>query len=233
MKGTKRSAAVLLAFGTAFALTPMAGAQEAVTPKFSLSGTDFMPGSGFTVVIDAATCHGGPVSITSPGFAGRVDLAALSGTFVTASGTYTATLKCRHTTEAGTHSFTIVKPKAPRTDPFLDKAEYAPGETIRIALEDGRKCGFEASSEGFTAPAPLTISGGTTEHPRLVGEAKAVNAPGSYQATIRCINEPVVNQFTVKAQPTTPPLPGNPAPKPKPPIVKPKGAPETGGGGTA
>jgi len=232
MRGTKRSAAVLLAFGTAFALTPMAGAQEAVTPKFSFAGTNFSPGGAFTATIEEGTCPGGPGSLTSPGFA-SVDLATLSGKVVTAPGAYTATLKCKDTTEAGTASFTVEAPKAPRTDPFLDKAEYVPGETIRIALENGRKCGFEASSEGFTAPAPLTISGGTTERPRLVGEAKAGNAPGNYQATIRCINEPVVNQFTIKAGPTTPPLPGNPAPKPKPPIVKPKGAPETGGGGTA
>ena len=226
MRGIKRSAALLLAFGTAFALTPMAGAQEPVKPVFSLLW-DSHPGAAFAVSIKADTCPGGPVSLTSPGFA-SFNLGSLSGQVVTTPGTYTATLKCKDTTEVGTTDFTIVPP---RSDSFLDKAVYAPGETIRISLKDGYKCWVPATSEGFTAPANLTQVHGDGD--RVVGETTAITTPGTYTATIPCLKGgPVVNQFTIKAS-ATPPPPGTPAPKQKPPIIKPKGAPQTGGGGTA
>ncbi|MEU0881220.1 hypothetical protein ABZ345_21640 [Lentzea sp. NPDC005914] len=229
MRGTRKSAAALLAFSSAFALTPMASAQEPVKPEFSFGGaTVFGPGNGFTAKIEEGTCPGGPVSLTSPGFA-SVDLARLSGTVVTTTGQYTATLKCKDTTETGTLGFTVEWLKPPRNDPFLDKAEYAPGETIRINLEFGFKCLGEATSAGFTAPAKLANAG----NGRVISETTAIATPGTYEAAIFCANNSVVNQFTIKAAPAAPPPQGTPAPKPKPPIVKPKGAPQTGGGGTA
>ncbi|MDX3656939.1 hypothetical protein PV646_06425 [Streptomyces sp. ID05-26A] len=112
---------------------------------------------------------------------------------------------------------------------FLDKDEYAPGERIKIFLLDTHRCGYTASSKGFTAPAELTL---VRPGYSLEGATTAVTTPGTYQAEIPCgMTGPVVDTFTIKAKPTRPP--GNPAPKPKPPIVKPKGAPDTGGGGTA
>ncbi|MFS8096558.1 hypothetical protein LFM09_05395 [Lentzea alba] len=128
----------------------------------------------------------------------------------------------------------IASAQSTRTDPFLDKAEYGPGETINIHLARGYKCGTYggATSDGFTAPAELT-QGGPDNWP-LTGKTTAVDKPGSYEAIIKCLTGSVVNKFTIKVPPTTTTTP--PAPTPpgrKPPIVKPKGAPDTGGGGTA
>lgn len=163
MKRIKRPAAVLLAFGTAFALTPMAGAKEAACSPGSEPG------------IEAAACPGGPMII---------DL------------------------------------------PILDKAEYAPGATIRINLTQPKQCYFnEATSDGFVAAAKLTerLSNGSYQ---ATGQAKAIATPGIYKVSLVCSWGLVVHQFTIKTP--TRPAPG----KPKPPIAKPKGAPDTGGGGT-
>lgn len=166
MRRTKRPVAVLLAFGTAFTLTPTAGAHEAVTPKFSSACMGF--------------CPGGPVW----------------------------------------------------PERFLDKAEYAPAETIRINLLQGAECGvLEATSAGFTAAAQLTKGTGGGAGTQLTGETTAITTPGTYRATVACTERPPsVNQFTIKAAPAPKPKPQS---KPKPPIVKPKGAADTGGGGTA
>jgi hypothetical protein len=229
MRGIKRPLTVLAVIGTALALAPAAGAQEEVTPKFSLGGTSFGINTAFTATITEGTCPGGPVSLTSPGFASPADLETLYGRFGSTAGTYTATLKCKDTAKEGTVTFELTAP-VPRQEQFLDKEEYAPGEAINIFLERGYKCGFEgAVSEGFTAPAQLKQSR-PGDH-GLTGQTTAVATPGTYQATIKCLSWSVADTFTVKA-PATPP-PGTPAPKPQRPIVKPKGAPETGGGGTA
>jgi hypothetical protein len=113
---------------------------------------------------------------------------------------------------------------------FLDKTQYAPGARIGINLTQRHECGIlQASSEGFAAAANLTekpVNDGFT----LTGVAKAITTPGTYRATIRCRSNQFFNQFTIKAGPAAPP-PGNP--KPKPPIVKPIGAADTGGGSAA
>lgn len=168
MRRTRRPLAVLLAFGTAFALTPTAGAQAAVTPKPSSACAGFCPGG----------------------------------------------------------------PRWPER--FLDKAEYAPGETIGIDLLSYECGASQATSDGFTATAQLTKgSTGNGIGVHLTGTATAIAAPGTYRATIACtLFPPVTNQFTIKAAPAPGPKP-QPKPKPKPPIVKPKGAADTGGGGTA
>jgi hypothetical protein len=228
MRRLKRSAAALLALGTAFALTPTAGAQEDVTPIFNFGESVLRPAGLFKVTIQEGTCPGGPVSITSPGFA-AVDLPSLTGTFVGQEGVYTATLKCKGTAKVGEQQFVLTAPAPPVSGSFLDKDEYAPGERIKIFLRDTHRCGYTATSNGFTAPAELTL---VRPGYSLEGATTAVATPGTYQASIPCgMTGPVVDTFTIKAAPTPPP--GNPAPKPKPPIVKPKGAPDTGGGGTA
>ncbi|MEU0881219.1 hypothetical protein ABZ345_21635 [Lentzea sp. NPDC005914] len=163
MRRPRRPLAVLLAIGTAFALTPTASAQEALTPKFSLACMGFCPG-------------GGP-------------------------------------------------PTSERQ--FLDSAEYPAGGTIRINLTVMNECGvLEATSAGFTAPAKLTQKQGTGGY-QLTGVTRAAATPGRYFAEIRCTWALIVTQFTVKVAPPVR------APKPKPPIVKPAGSPDTGGGGTA
>ncbi|MFS8096557.1 hypothetical protein LFM09_05390 [Lentzea alba] len=235
MRRTGRTLAALAAIGTTLALTPAASAQE-VTPKFTLESesalgpNSFKTFTSFGVIVEEGTCPGGPASVESNGgFWTPVQLISMRGTFGKIGGTYTATLKCKDTTKAGTVTFQLTEPK-PRTDPFLDKAEYAPGETITIHLDRGYKCGLDklAHSEGFTEPAALT-PGGTSTGYDLRGRATAVDKPGTYEAKIRCLQDSVVNTFTIKPKAATPP----PGLGPKPPIVKPKGAPETGGGGTA
>ncbi|MEU0881217.1 hypothetical protein ABZ345_21625 [Lentzea sp. NPDC005914] len=123
--------------------------------------------------------------------------------------------------------------------PFLDKFEYAPGETIKIKLTFGTECvSHEATSTGFAAPVALKQTPVDAGAYQLTGEAKAGTVPGDYTATIKCDKVSRVSPFAIKipdAPPTTttPPTTTSPAPgKPKPPITKPKGAPDTGGGGT-
>lgn len=230
----QKSVVALAVLSAAFALTPIAQAQEDVTPSFTFAGMQ-RPGAQFKITIKDGTCPGGPVSITSAGFTGPVDLPSLTGTFVEQTGAYTATLKCKDTTKSGELTFTLSEAQTPRTDPFLDKTEYAPGETIKIFLQRGRKCSGPATSPGFAAPAELTQLQQPELYP-LTGETTAGATPGTYQAKIQCITETVTNQFTVKANPVTPPTSTSPTttkPGPKPPVVKPKGAPQTGGGGTA
>jgi hypothetical protein len=231
----KKTVVALAVLGTALALTPMASAQEEATPRFDL-GFVTAPGASFKIWIKDGTCPGGPVSITSTGFA-TVDLPSLSGTFVKQEGSHTATLKCKDTTKVGEIEYTLSEPAPPNTDPFLDKAEYAPGEKIRIHLVHGYKCNGPATSPGFAAPAELTQVRAPDGSPSLVGETTAGSTPGAHQATIKCLTRSITNQFTVKAPPANPPTNTNPPtttkPGAKPPVVKPKGAPQTGGGGTA
>ncbi|GGM84396.1 hypothetical protein GCM10011609_20630 [Lentzea pudingi] len=121
--------------------------------------------------------------------------------------------------------FSLPDPMPPVIGSFLDKDEYAPGERIEIFLVDTHRCGYTATSPGFTAPAELAL---VRPGYSLRGATTAVARPGTYRAEIPCgMTGPVVDTFTIAPQP------GNPVPKPKPPIVKPKGAPDTGGGGTA
>ncbi|MEV6243519.1 hypothetical protein [Lentzea sp. NPDC051838] len=235
----KKSLVALAVLSTAFALTPIANAQEPVTPYFEFRQAP-RPGASFSIFILNGTCPGGPVSITSPGFAGPVDLSTLTGTFVNVKGAQTATLKCKDTAETGERPF-FLHEAPPSTDHYLDKEEYAPGEKIEVYLEPSWKCQSPATSAGFTAPAQLTrylAPGGGIYS--LVGETTAVSTPGTYYASLRCSSGPTKDtMFKVKAAPSTPPVttpPTTTSPTPKPgakPVVKPKGAPQTGGGGTA
>lgn len=231
MRGIKRSVAALAALAAALAVTPIAAAQEAVTPAFRLVGKVFSPGDGFTVTITEGTCPGGPVSLTSPGFA-SVDLAALRGRVVTTPGSYTATLKCKDTTEVGTSQFEIQRATDPSKGTFLDKEEYAPGQTVTVYGQHPSCGGGHATavSQGFVAPAVLDK---VASHGGSYGEAKAIDTPGTYVVTLWCAFPGLQHdQFTIKVPSTTTP----PAPAPpgrKPPIVKPKGPADTGGGGTA
>ncbi|WP_439661707.1 hypothetical protein ACSHWB_09435 [Lentzea sp. HUAS TT2] len=231
MRGLTRTAVALTAFGTLFALTPAAGAQEDVTPKFSL--TDRRVGNRFYAMIEEGTCPGGPVSLTSPAIA-TFDLASKSGTFVNTAGSYTATLKCKDTTAEGTYSFELAE-RITQPSPFLDKTEYAPGEAIDILLENGlmacKGLAGAAESPGFTAPAKLHPP--AHGHSRLAGETTAIDTPGTYQASIQCPDYIFVTTFAIKAGPVTTTPPTTKPPVRKPPIIKPKGAADTGGGGTA
>ncbi|NUT97687.1 MAG: hypothetical protein HOY78_37285, partial [Saccharothrix sp.] len=60
------------------------------------------------------------------------------------------------------------------------------------------------------------------------GKTTVVSTPGTYQAVMTCRDGPFSVSFTVLGQP-----PVADPPQAQPPVKKPKGAPETGGGGTA
>jgi hypothetical protein len=215
MGGTKRSVAALAALAAALAVTPSAGAQEEVTPKFSLEGT-FHTGTEFFAQVEEDTCPGGPVSITSPGFVAPVDLTRRRGRFSNLVGAALATLKCKDTTKEGTFQFSLTPPPDASKGVLLDKEVYAPGETIMVHAGHP-SCEFRtALSDGFVAPAVIHDG---------YGVAKAIDTPGTYVMSLACaMTGEQYDQFTIKA-------PGKP--KPTPPVVKPKGAPDTGGGGTA
>lgn len=232
MRGIKRSVAALAALAAALAVTPIATAQQEVTPQFSLGSTSYLKGSEFTVTIEEGTCPGGPVAITSEGFVAPVDLTTLRGRFINSGGYHFATLKCKDTTNEGRISFVINDPDGNKVE-FLDKDVYAPGETIKIngsGLPSGCRSPSTASSEGFVATVQLRRDANSTVQ---YGEGKAIDTPGDYRAWIRCgLVGDRFDRFTIKVPPTTTP----PAPTPpgrKPPIVKPKGPADTGGGGTA
>jgi hypothetical protein len=224
--------AALAVLGAALAVAPSASAQEQVYPQFSLGNENavYPKGSEFTVTIQEGTCPGGPVSLTSPGFVAPVDLTTLRGRFIDSGGPHSATLKCKDTTIAGSAPFFLSDPDANHVA-FLDKDEYAPGETIKI---DGRGLpsgcrSFVATSEGFVATVQLRRDADNV--PR--GEGKAIDTPGSYKAWILCgLAGDRFDRFTIKVPaPTSPPT--TKPPVRKPPIIKPKGAADTGGGGTA
>ena len=118
------------------------------------------------------------------------------------------------------------QPPDRQTD-FLDKAGYRPGETVKIQLGPLSNCGAQATSEGFAAPIELKPVPTAT-----IGEGEAATTPGTYQARIFCKAGSLVDSFTI-AVPVTTTTPPPPSTQPKPPVKKPKGAPQTGGGGTA
>jgi hypothetical protein len=106
--------------------------------------------------------------------------------------------------------------------PFLEKFEYAPGETIKIHLTRPDKCDtFDVTSAGFAGKASVTYKASGDGYV-LNGTAKAGATPGGYDARFTCNDYGWSNHFTITA-----PV------KAKPPVTKPKGAADTGGGGTA
>lgn len=126
---------------------------------------------------------------------------------------------------------------------YLDKSEYAPGGAIKVALDGALlNCGMQVTSAGFAAPIALRPVPTAT-----IGEGTAAETPGTYEARIFCKWGSLVDSFTITAPVTTTTPPAvttttpppvattKPAPtqQPKPPVKKPKGAPQTGGGGTA
>jgi hypothetical protein len=125
--------------------------------------------------------------------------------------------------EKVTRAFKVV---APRDTFFLDKTEVEAGGDISVVKTKQSGCGEIATSPGFTAPVEIKYEAGNTR----IGNGKAVGTAGAYQVEMICEGKPVHQQFVVKAKaPTT----ITEKPQAKAPIVKPKGAPQTGGGGTA
>lgn len=132
-------------------------------------------------------------------------------------GTYHVYLKCGGVIS---ETFTIVGVTA-RDTFFLPFTEVEAGGDVSVAKTKQSDCGQIATSPGFTAPIELKYETPNT----FTGNGKAVDKPGTYQVEMICGGEAVHQELVVKAK--------APAAKPKQPIVKPKGAPQTGGGATA
>ncbi|ANZ37813.1 hypothetical protein BBK82_18845 [Lentzea guizhouensis] len=111
----------------------------------------------------------------------------------------------------------------------LDKAEYLPGETITVSYDVTANCEGTVGSTGFVGHVAPEFQ---LDPPNIMRtKATAGNWAGEYRTSLKCGGEYVSKSFRVLEQAKAPEAPA-PVQKPKAPIVKPKGAPQTGGGGT-
>jgi hypothetical protein len=116
---------------------------------------------------------------------------------------------------------------------FLDKEIVEAGGDVTVMKGPNSTCGDAANSPAFVERVELK------QEPDGVwrGKARAIDTPGTYQVAMLC-NHDTHTFRDLMIIPKTPTRPQPPAaapekPKAKAPIVKPKGAPQTGGGGTA
>jgi hypothetical protein len=221
----------LAAAAAALAFAPFANAQS--FDGFSLDKAEYVPGDNVTISYDVtAKCEG---KATSKGFINlyssdfRVGgpntmVADASASFV--PGSYTAEMTCKG--ERVTRAFEVV---APADTFFLDKTVVEPGGAISVIKTKQSNCGAIATSPGFTAPVKIEYVAGNT----FIGNGKAIDASGVYQVEMTCGGKPVQQSFTIQPAAPVKPVPTavTEKPKPKAPITKPKGAPQTGGGGTS
>lgn len=177
--------------------------------------------------------------VTSPGFVtpialterfGEPDHWRGFGSVVQQEGTYVATMHCDRKTL--TASFTVLPPEPPRWG--LYPLEVEPGGEVNVGYNMGGCQGGAlgpVTSPGFAAPIPFT-GGGNFD--RRTGKGNAGSVPGTYTATLRCRLTPIPGEimFRILGTPPVQPSPAQPSPS-KSPIIKPKGAPQTGSGGTA
>jgi hypothetical protein len=227
-------ATTALALSVAVAFAPLATAQQR-EPKLEVT-----PGVSNGGIVNVRT---GPCdtfsTVTSPGLKEPITLTLMprdpgrlhgSGRAVAESGTYTATLQCGDKTL--TEPFTVGPQEVVWS---LSPVMIEPGGTItaKASIYNSGGCLPELplTSPGFAAP--LDVRDGDLGS--LVGETTVITTPGTYEVVWQCQDQAdrSVRTFRILGTPpttTTPPPPGNP--KPKPPIIKPKGAADTGGGGT-
>jgi hypothetical protein len=239
---TTTSAAIVLAL----ALAPMASAQD--EPGLEVYPASVEPGAILGTGIKGGCDQDSDV--TSPGFTAPVGLVAVggdrnnlwgNGTAVSTPGTYTATAKCDARTL--TTRFTVLPHTAPSW--WLNPVEVQPGGEIsagsdRLGSCPGGPVG-PATSPGFAAPLQFTEGG---NFGRFSGRTTVITEPGRYTATLKCAGTPIAGEleFTVLGTPSTPTKTTptktttkttSPAPAKHTQVVVPRGAPATGGGGTA
>ena len=223
MKTMNTIVAVAALAAAACAFGPSAQAQEDVTPKFQLAPNVLMKGQWFEVQIEEGTCPGGSASITSAGFAAPVAAGSVHGMTGTTPGTYTATLTCNGTSKTGTTPYEVIDRNV-RPQLRIEPSTLQPGQKFEARIEKG-DCpdGGTVDSPGFRAEVPVSSPYGV-----------AADKPGKYTAILTCVGG-TRGAAEFEIVPLTPPaapvVVG--APKAKAPVVKPKGAPQTGGGGTA
>ncbi|MFD5824870.1 hypothetical protein [Lentzea sp. NPDC060358] len=214
--------AALAAVAAVVVTGPGATAQEEVTPVFEIAPNVLQMEQHFEVQPVGGTCPGGSESTTSPGFAAPVPAGGLHGIAASTPGKFTATLKCKGSSKTGTAEFEVVDRRAtPRFT--IVPSTLQQGQPFEVRIEKG-DCpnGGEIRSAGFREwlrPGQLHGIAGYglgTQYAELYCEDHA------YRGTA---------EFEVVAKPQTPSAPH--MPKAKTPVVVPKGAPQTGGGGTA
>lgn len=224
MKATKLVICLATA-ATTLMFAPFASAQD--DERFTLGKPEYQPGETINLVYDpfTLTCKG---NASSPGFVGRVasdwqpgspGTLRATATAVDLPGIYTATLVCDGARLS--RKFVIV---GTADAFFLDKTEVEAGGAISVLKTKQSNCGQVATSAGFTAPVELVHQSANL----IIGNGTAVDRAGRYEVEMVCGGQPVLQQFVVTAK-----APAAPVLKPKSPIVKPNGAPQTGGGGTA
>ncbi|MFI9816967.1 hypothetical protein [Saccharothrix variisporea] len=235
-------AALLL---TATPTTPIAAAEQGFPGiDFRLTPLEVEPGGVITASTAAPSCNAtgfGPV--TSPGFVAPIEWGKYPGgptaqgeargntRVITTPGTYTATVRCLQKPDFAEVTFTILEPKPLRAF-SLFPLELQPGAEITGTMPVDNDCtGTTITSPGFVAPLELQTEAGNVSE--LGGKTTVVSTPGTYQAVMTCRDGPFAVSFTVLGQPPAADPPTNDPPQTQPPIKKPKGAPETGGGGTA
>lgn len=187
------------------------------TPRFKLEPSKLKPGQAFEIQFEKGDCGEGG-TVVSTGFKAKVAPGSLHGFAADTPGKYIAEAYCTGHAYKGTAEFQII-PLHPNDTFALDRLEYAPGEKVTASYLLEAKCVGDLNSTGFVAPIKFRPDA----PPVMVGTGKVIDTPGAYEASMTCDNTIIKRTFTVKAQ----------KPKAKAPVIKPKGAPETGGGGTA
>ncbi|MDT7786995.1 MAG: hypothetical protein QOF58_5414 [Pseudonocardiales bacterium] len=233
---SRSTAAAASAVLAAAAFVPDAAAQEEPTPTVSISPATVAIGQVVEVYFDTRTCPGGTdEGVTSPGLSGAVTSPGAQVFVTSVPGTYTATLRCKGTSKVGAAEFTVLD-RVSATFRLIPERPK-PGQAFRAEV-DRTACPsgpFVFASTGFrdaTRPNQL--------------EGVVVDTPGQYSVAIQCwLGRNLVKgggMFEI-AQPDAPAGEAEqatnaeprraPVVKQRKPIIKPKGAPQTGGGGTA
>ncbi|WP_394615520.1 hypothetical protein JNUCC0626_38150 [Lentzea sp. JNUCC 0626] len=235
MKHVQIIAGLAATAAAALMFTPMASAQS--FEGFTLDKTEYVPGDNVSISYDVtAKCEG---KASSNGFINKFSsdfrvggpntyVAEASASWI--PGDYTAELTCKGKTVS--KAFKVL---APRDKFTLDKTEVEAGGDISVMKTKQSDCGEVATSTGFAAPIQLQYDSQNLR----IGNGKVVETAGTYQAEMTCGGKQVQVQFVVTAKAPTN-APKAPVaekvvqkPQAKAPIVKPKGAPQTGGGSTA
>lgn len=206
-----------------------AGAQPSEPPEqVRLTTSPDLVGPGRRITVHVSHCPGGPDGpVTSSGFAAPITLTESFegyygiGNVTSTEGSYPATLRCKGVPAPGVVTFGIGYSDLPWS---LGPAEVEPSGTMIIgyvATGGTSGCDTHVISSGFVAPIEF-ISG----HSGASGRGPAITTPGTYQAFFTCGEKTAIKSFTILGTPPT-------AAPVKPKVVKPVGAPQTGGGGTS
>lgn len=227
-----RAVAGIAAVAAALAFAPFASA--GTNEGFVLDKAEYQPGETIRLAYDATShCEG---KASSNGFVDRYSsefvldpphILRATASAVQVAGKYTAEMICGG--QPVSRTFEVVHAQGSDLF-FLDSGEVEAGGDVSVMKTKQSVCGNVATSPGFTAPIELKYESQNLR----IGNGKAVDVPGVYQVQMICKGQPVLQQLVVKAKALKPvPSPITAKPKAKAPIVKPKGAPQTGGGGTA